>query len=201
MRFCLVIPLLAIAGGATFDDNSRLGTKAENSSFVFEHLPQMSEPPITIQPGGGIPLPIPRPTPITPGQFIERSGLIFSGTVMKVEHTIAMRKAGESITQITFRVNDAVRGVHPGEVIRVREWGGLWNAGERYQIGETLFLFLYPPSKLGLTSPVGGAAGKFMVRDGRVLLRPQHVFFKPGSTESSISVKDFVVGLQRIERE
>jgi hypothetical protein len=35
-------------------------------------------------------------------------------------------------------------------------------------------LFLYPPSKLGLTSPVGGPLGRFKIDpDGRVILGPR----------------------------
>ena len=36
-------------------------------------------------------------------------------------------------------------------------------SGERYRSGEHLLLFFYSPSKLGLTSPVGGSLGRFAV--------------------------------------
>jgi hypothetical protein len=65
--------------------------------------------------------------------------------------------------EITFRVDDAFRGVKPGRSLTIREWVGLWLAGERYHAGERVVLFLYPLSKLGLTSPVGGRFGRFDV--------------------------------------
>jgi hypothetical protein len=47
--------------------------------------------------------------------------------------------------------------------LTVLEWLGLWSSGQRYAVGEHVLLFLYPPSKLGLTSAVGGALGQFRV--------------------------------------
>jgi hypothetical protein len=41
-----------------------------------------------------------------------------------------------------------------GQVLTVHEWAGLWSSGKRYCVGERVFLFLYPPGKLGLTSVV-----------------------------------------------
>ncbi|HEX4945247.1 MAG TPA: hypothetical protein VFZ34_01120, partial [Blastocatellia bacterium] len=45
----------------------------------------------------------------------------------------------------------------------------------KYNVGEELVLFLYPESKLGLTSPVGQGQGKFVVqhdtRSGQRILR------------------------------
>jgi hypothetical protein len=57
----------------------------------------------------------------------------------------------------------SIRGVREGHSLEVREWAGLWNSGERYRVGERVVRFLYPLSRLGLTSPVGGALGRFDV--------------------------------------
>src|SRR5258708_38384941 len=93
--------------------------------------------------------------------------LTFSGVVLQVERSENVSGA----TQITFRVENAIRGVRRGQIIRVSEWSGLWNSGERYATGEHVLLFLYPKSKLGLTSPVGGQAGRSAVDTaGRVLV-------------------------------
>ena len=43
------------------------------------------------------------------------------------------------------------------------EWPGRWQAGERYRIGERYLLFLHAPNAAGLTSPVGGSAGRFLI--------------------------------------
>ncbi len=69
-----------------------------------------------------------------------------------------------------------MRGTAPGQSLTIREWAGLWTGGERYRIGEHVLLFLYSPSKLGLTSPVAGALGRFAVdSQGRIAMNPQHV--------------------------
>jgi len=77
---------------------------------------------------------------------------------------------------ITFRVEQAIRGVTPGDDLTISQWMGLWSSGQRYRVGDRLLLFLYPPSKLGLTSCVGGPMGRFALDPwGRVLLSAQHL--------------------------
>jgi hypothetical protein len=62
---------------------------------------------------------------------------------------------------VTFRVEQGIRGdVRGGESFSIAEWAGLWSDGPRYRIDERLVLFLYPTSKLGLTSPVAGRWGR-----------------------------------------
>jgi hypothetical protein len=91
------------------------------------------------------------------------SAYIFDGTVLSVEPVPRNESDSAATIQITFRVEQAVRGTRLGQVLTIREWAGLWNSGERYHPGERLLLFLYSPSKLGLTSPVGGPSGRFAV--------------------------------------
>jgi hypothetical protein len=68
-----------------------------------------------------------------------------------------------------------MRGTTPGASLTIREWAGLWTSGERYRVGERVLLFLYSPSKLGLTSPVAGALGRFgMDSQGRIVMNAQH---------------------------
>ena len=93
------------------------------------------------------------------------SGYIFDGTVLSVQ-TAADGTSDLATVQITFRVEQAIRGTRAGQTLTIREWAGLWNSGKRYHPGERLLLFLYSPSSLGLTSPVGGAAGRFAVDSG-----------------------------------
>src|SRR5207245_10411476 len=89
-------------------------------------------------------------------QFPRNSGYIFSGTVLKIQRTTAGENA-IAFTQVSFRVDQAIRGVRAGEILTIREWSGLWTSGERYRPGERVLLFLYPASKLGFASPVGGS--------------------------------------------
>src|SRR5438270_14041993 len=88
-------------------------------------------------------------------QLARSSRYIFSGTVISTELLDA--QPGQSNTvRVTFRVKQGVRGVRDGETFSIREWAGLWNGGAHYLRGEQVLLFLYPPSQLGLTSPVRG---------------------------------------------
>ena len=95
-----------------------------------------------------------------------KSRYIFEGTVLTVARIAGADSGGVDQVRISFRVAHAIRGVQDGQILAIREWAGLWDSGERYQPGERLLLFLYPPSKLGLTSPVGGQLGRFAVDSG-----------------------------------
>jgi len=103
-------------------------------------------------------------SPVASLQLLARnSGYIFDGTVLSVEPGAEADTGGVATVRITFRVEQAIRGVRSGQVLTIREWAGLWNSGERYRSGERLLLFLYNPGKLGLTSLVGGAQGRIPV--------------------------------------
>lgn len=99
-------------------------------------------------------------------QMNRDSGFIFDGTVLSAGRVTESGSDTVPTVQITFRVERAIRGTRNGQALTIREWGGLWNSGERYRTGERLLLFLYNPSKLGLTSPVGGPLGRFVVDSG-----------------------------------
>jgi hypothetical protein len=117
------------------------------------------------------------PYPQHPRPLIRSSGYIFAGTVKSVERA-APKGNGVPTILINFHVDQAMRGVRTGQMLAVREWAGLWESGERYRPGERVLLFLYPPSKLGLTSPVGGPWGRFRIGpDGQVIFDPGRVGF------------------------
>lgn len=102
--------------------------------------------------------------------------MIFWGTVSRIERRAASPGQSLEIVAITFQVENAIRGVIPGEELTISQWIGLWSSGQRYRIGERVLLFLYPRSKLGLTSVVAGPMGRFEVDPGgRVLLTAQHI--------------------------
>jgi hypothetical protein len=133
-------------------------------------------------PSPGPPRPsMPLPSPIRPrrpvfAEMVRAAGIIFSGHVTSVgEFGVAAGSAPVS-TAVTFRVEHALRGVSTGQSLTIHEWAGLWNGGERYYVGERVLLFLYVPSKLGLTSPVSGARGRFaMDSRGRVVMSALHI--------------------------
>ena len=105
-----------------------------------------------------------------------KAGYIFSGTVKSVERITPRTNGAVAVMRVTFYVDQGLRGTRSGEMLVIREWAGLWQAGEQYRPGERVMLFLYPPSKLGLTSPVGGASGRFELDPrGRVIIEPRKV--------------------------
>jgi hypothetical protein len=70
-------------------------------------------------------------------------------------------------------------------------------------------LFLYPPSKIGLTSPVGGPAGRFVIdRNGRVQLNPlqqQGARIVPSppriQTDRRVTIREFTRTVRRLTEE
>jgi hypothetical protein len=106
----------------------------------------------------------------------QAAGMIFSGTVSKIQRRPATRAQALETVAITFHVENAIRGATPGQDLTVSQWIGLWSGGQRYRIGERVLLFLYPPSKLGLTSLVAGPVGRFNLDAwGRILLSAHHL--------------------------
>ena len=148
------------------------------------------------------------PTAPTLLQLTQKSGYIFTGVVLSVERTA--RKAANQVeaVQIQFQVEQAIRGVSAKQVFTVREWMGLWQAGERYQPGERVLLFLYPTSKLGLTSPVWGPFGRFQLdANGQVLVNQVRLIalrtglpHKPPvkGRASSVSALDLARAIRRV---
>ena len=137
------------------------------------------------------------------------AGEIFSGRVTSVHH-IAPRRSGEIETvQVTFRVEHAIRGTHTGEQLTIREWAGLWRFGNRYREGEHVLLFLYPPSKLGLTSPVGGPEGRFAIdKNGQVTIgnlpldesaSAGNLSAKKAAEKKRVNLRDFAQAIRRLQ--
>ncbi len=78
--------------------------------------------------------------------LIRNSGYIFDGTVLSVERIADSEANGSGVVQITFRVKQAIAGTQNGQVLKIREWSGLWNSGPRYRLGERLLFFFIPPA-------------------------------------------------------
>jgi hypothetical protein len=134
-------------------------------------------------------------------QLAARSETIFSGIVTAITPTRPASGRTATVT-ITFEVENAIRGVKAGQTYSFREWAGLWAAGPRYRIGQRLLLFLYPPSKLGLTSPVSGPSGVLAVdTQGRVLVPPPQGMSgippSPNTASTPLRVNDIAISLRR----
>ncbi|HMC61874.1 MAG TPA: hypothetical protein VKJ01_21955 [Candidatus Solibacter sp.] len=116
------------------------------------------------------------PSAIGLRQIARSAGMIFSGTVTTVARLPASRGPELQTIATTFHVERALRGATVGHSVTIHEWAGLWTSGERYRIGERVLVFLYPPSRLGLTSPVGGSTGRFAVDSaGRIVIGPHQL--------------------------
>lgn len=139
-------------------------------------------------------------------QLVRSAGIIFSGRVVFIGHAASPLRPNPASTAVTFRVENAIRGTLPGRNLTIHEWAGLWTSGERYRVGERALLFLYSPSRLGLTSPVAGAMGKFMVDShGQIVMGAQHFAIFAGDPilggQAVVSYADFALAVRRSMRE
>ncbi len=102
-------------------------------------------------------------------QLSRRAGMIFAGTVLApapptaTAQTAAIDRVGTGQApsiELRFQVDKAIAGVEPGQVLTIHEWAGGWSTHRPMSKGQHILIFLYPPSRLGLTSPVGGSMGQ-----------------------------------------
>jgi hypothetical protein len=174
-------------------------------------------PALPITPGMPAPIPQPLPWPgprrgpVSPApsgfaQLARSAGIIFSGIVIKVEHTSAnIPGQAAGTVAITFQVETAIRGV-AGKSLTITQWIGLWSRGQRYRVGERLLLFLYPRSRVGLTSCVAAGMGRFAVdSSGSVWLSPQQILvFRTDPVlgrKSRLTLRDFASAVRRAGEE
>ena len=134
------------------------------------------------------------------------AGIIFSGTVTRIERHPANNSQPAATVAITFHVENAIRGATPGQDLTILQWIGVWSSGQRYRVGERVFLFLYPPSRLGLTSTVGGPMGRFTIDPwGRIPLTAQHLSaFRTDPVlggKSLVRFSDFAFAVRQASRE
>ncbi|MGA7295039.1 MAG: hypothetical protein WBW53_15560 [Terriglobales bacterium] len=138
-------------------------------------------------------------------QLSRRAGMIFAGTVLVAESPTGIsqnetRQPGVAQTgisrgarpvpgttpavQLCFQVDEAIAGVERGQILTIHEWAGAWSRQRPMNKGQHVLIFLYPPSRLGFTSPVGGSMGRIDLdstgkhvaqRSPAAALAPQHV--------------------------
>ena len=146
-------------------------------------IPAAAQAPGTVTPANIPALQLPQPML---RRILRDSGRIFAGTVTNVQHI----QGGTSvpITRVTFRIDEAIRGVRKGQSLQISEWGGLWQTGERYRTGEHVLLFLFPQSKLGLTSPVAGALGRWSIQADKNQAKPVGTHLEKSQLKSVASL-------------
>ena len=202
-------PTLLLGQDAAADRSSLFGSVAASKSSPSGSVPIA---PVWIAQPPGPPLRYPGPHGNTDfqrlvfRQLVRSAGIIFSGHVTFVGHAASPSRPDPACTTVRFQVENAIRGTAPGQTLTIHEWAGLWSSGERCRVGDRVLLFLYSPSKLGLTSPVSGPMGKFaMNSQGQVVLSGQHAATFAGDPvvggKSVISYRDFALAVRRSMRE
>jgi hypothetical protein len=106
-------------------------------------------------------------------QLSRRAGMIFAGTLLTASPLTAATQTAATdravpaavpgttpAVQLSFRVDRAIAGVERGQVLTIHEWAGAWSMHRPMSRGQHILIFLYPPSRLGFTSPVGGSLGQ-----------------------------------------
>jgi hypothetical protein len=111
-------------------------------------------------------------------QLSRRAGMIFAGTVLTaatqtaIAQTVTAQTAAPDrgvsaavpgttpAVQLSFRVDRAIAGVEQGQILTIHEWAGAWSMHRPMSSGQHILIFLYPLSRLGFTSPVGGSLGQ-----------------------------------------
>jgi hypothetical protein len=138
--------------------------------------------------------------------MVRAAGIIFAGTVTAITRRPATITHAVETIAITFRIDGSIRGAIPGTTMTITEWSGAWYASQSYRVGERLLLFLYPPSKLGLTSCVDGPLGRFPVDSaGRVTVTARQLAaFRSDPVlggKSRLRFSDFAQAIQRVSEE
>ncbi len=139
-------------------------------------------------------------------ELARSAGTIVGGTVTSIERRAATRGHAIETVAITLRVEHAIRGATPGDTFTFVQWIGLWSAGQRYRSGERVLLFLYPPSKLGLSSCVSAPLGRFPLDQfSRVLMDAQQLSaFRTDPViggKSRASLSDFALAVRQASEE
>jgi hypothetical protein len=192
--FVLILPPAVLRGQSTRD----------NAEFERPLPPRAVLPP-TREPFRH-PSHVTQPVPIGLPPIARAAGTIFSGTVIAIARRTVNNGQTVETVAITFHVDNAIRGATPGEDLTISQWIGLWSGSQRYRVGERVLLFLYPPSKLGLTSCVAGEMGRFTIDAwGFVLLSAPHLSaFRTDPVlggKSRARFSDFALAVRRASEE
>jgi len=117
------------------------------------------------QPPGALAQDGARVKPANLAQLVDHSGLIVRGRVLSVTAEKHPQLTNLDTVVVTLRVSEVLKG-QAGTEYTFREY--VWGAREPkstlgYRVGQDLLLMLGPPSRYGLSSPVGLAQGRFRI--------------------------------------
>ncbi len=102
-------------------------------------------------------------------ELVKGAGVIFVGQVYAIRVPEGQTNPGTSgglhssspnVVEVEFRVDQGVRGPSVGDPYVLRESEDQWRSDQsRLPLHQRAIVFLYPPDKQGLSSPVGGTVG------------------------------------------
>lgn len=108
--------------------------------------------------------------PVNLERLVNDAGIIFSGTVVNIVTGEKDPSMNLYTTYYTFTVQEALFGVK-ADTVTIKQYGGESEGRSyyppgvpRFERGESVVVFLYPPSRIGMTSAVAKDQGKFLVR-------------------------------------
>lgn len=111
-------------------------------------------------------------------EMTSHAGRIVHGRIVEVREGAHPQHEGIAVTFVRVQVTEMIKGGAAREVSFMQYGNSVTQYiahMPKYSVGEEIVLFLYPESKLGLTSPVGQGQGKFVVqhdtRSGQRTLR------------------------------
>lgn len=107
--------------------------------------------------------------PVSLQDMVERAGIIVSGRVVDVRQGGHPDYPHVTVTYVTVEIEESFKGLSADRRrFTFMQFGGqgLTRVPElpSYRQGERVILFLYPKSRYGFTSPVGGIQGKLSVQ-------------------------------------
>lgn len=113
-----------------------------------------------------------KPSPMNLERLVREAGMIFGGKVINVKTGEQYTSMRLYATEYTFLVTEQLYGVR-GDTVRIRQYGGEADGRKfyppgvpRFEEGEEVIVFMYSPSRVGMTSSVGKEQGKFMIQNG-----------------------------------
>jgi hypothetical protein len=127
-----------------------------------------------------------------------RAGMIFAGTVLSSGPQALGRERSVPAIEVRFRVDRPIAGVAAGQFLTIHEWSGAASRHPPIRQGEHVLIFLYPPSRLGLTSPVGGALGQIALDSTSEYVAAKQLEITPGNPRSMSTGS--VIKVSQLER-
>lgn len=100
--------------------------------------------------------------PLNLDALAETADRVFVGTCIGIKDIKKDKLAKVHVVKYTFQISEGIKGVDGKTEINFKQWKATTREAG-YKIGEKYVLFLYPNSRLGLTSPVGFLQGQFNI--------------------------------------